>query len=63
MKCPHCAKTFDVPPQAVRNAECYGGSQSHVKCSRCGGAVLIRTRVTVAVDILGVGDNDKVECW
>jgi len=61
--CPHCNRTFEVPDALVRNAECYGGRSSHVRCRRCGKTVLVRSAVRVVVEVLGKGDNDEVEAW
>jgi predicted RNA-binding Zn-ribbon protein involved in translation (DUF1610 family) len=63
MKCPHCNKTFEAPEKAYRHAEAYGGSASHVACGKCGKAVLIRTSVRVAVEVIGKGDEDRMEAW
>lgn len=63
MKCPHCKKTFQAPYKAIRHAEAYGGSASHVACDKCAKPVLIRTAVRVAVEVLGKGVEDKMEVW
>ena len=63
MKCPHCKKPFEAPHEAIRNAECYGGSHSHVRCRKCNEPVLIRTAVRVVVEVVGKGDKDRLECW
>lgn len=63
MKCPHCKKQFEAPDAAIRNAECYGGRQSHVRCQLCRKPVLIRTAVRVVVEVIGKGDKNELECW